>query len=261
MKILTDWKDGRKDEMNNMADKNYKLTNAELKTVKGFKTEGKSWALIRDDMFYTYTDGFALTKASLTQQYHRWKYAQDAPENPKKGTWELSETILLIEMYNAGVPSSIMATTMNRKTVSIRTKLFGLRKAKEEGTLKLITKKGRKKQVKILKTLPTETQLEIAESFTIPKVIKVENESTSELIIAECQSISNMLIAKNKQYGDSVSQPVRIFSKANSSEQIKVRIDDKISRLVRGDDSLEPDEDIIDDLIGYLILLKIQMNK
>ncbi len=86
-------------------------------------------------------------------------------------------------------------------------------------------------------------------------------DKTAQDIVTQCQFICDLLLSKNKQYGDSVSNPIRVFSKADSSEQIKVRIDDKISRLVRGDDSLETDEDIIDDLIGYLILLKIQMKK
>jgi hypothetical protein len=47
---------------------------------------------------------------------------------------------------------------------------------------------------------------------------------------------------------------VRIFSKADPEEQIRVRIDDKLSRLARGHDA---GEDVILDLLGYLILLRI----
>ena len=72
-----------------------------------------------------------------------------------------------------------------------------------------------------------------------------------------CDDIREWLISKNEQYGDSALDPVRIFSKASPSEQIRVRIDDKISRLVRGDDRIEADEDIVDDMIGYLILYKV----
>lgn len=67
--------------------------------------------------------------------------------------------------------------------------------------------------------------------------------------------ITNMLIDKNRKYGNSALEPVRIFSKADSIEQIKVRIDDKLSRLKN--QQTDEDEDVIDDLIGYLILLKI----
>jgi hypothetical protein len=64
-----------------------------------------------------------------------------------------------------------------------------------------------------------------------------------------------MLLEKNRRYGDSALNPVRIFSKATSSEQILVRLDDKLSRLRSS--QLDDDEDVINDLIGYLILLKI----
>ena len=50
-----------------------------------------------------------------------------------------------------------------------------------------------------------------------------------------------------------------MFSKVNKDEQLKVRIDDKLSRLMRGNDSMEADEDIVKDLIGYLALLLIAM--
>ena len=67
--------------------------------------------------------------------------------------------------------------------------------------------------------------------------------------------IAAMLIDKNKRYGDSALNPVRVFSKANPVEQLLVRIDDKLSRISRG--KAEDDEDPIDDLLGYLVLLKI----
>ena len=71
--------------------------------------------------------------------------------------------------------------------------------------------------------------------------------------------LHNMLMAKNKKYGNSALEPVRIFSKADAKEQIKVRIDDKLSRIYTASE-LE-DEDVIDDLLGYLILLKIADGK
>ena len=75
------------------------------------------------------------------------------------------------------------------------------------------------------------------------------------------EEVVEMLLEKNKQYGDSVLSPNRIFSKASQDEQIKVRIDDKLNRLMLGDDSMESDEDIIKDLIGYLILLLVSQRR
>jgi len=71
------------------------------------------------------------------------------------------------------------------------------------------------------------------------------------------EMIIDFLLEKNDQYGDSALEPNRIFSQADTAEQIKVRIDDKINRLVMGTDNLEKDDDILKDLIGYLILLLV----
>jgi hypothetical protein len=71
--------------------------------------------------------------------------------------------------------------------------------------------------------------------------------------------IADMLLNKNEKYGNSALEPKRIFSKASSVEQILVRIDDKLSRISNQND--DEDEDVINDLIGYLILLKIAKDK
>lgn len=65
--------------------------------------------------------------------------------------------------------------------------------------------------------------------------------------------IADLLIAKNKQYANSALDPIRVFSKADRTEQLRVRADDKLSRIRNGDVS----EDAVMDLCGYLILMKI----
>lgn len=76
------------------------------------------------------------------------------------------------------------------------------------------------------------------------------------LIREECDGIKKLLLEKNAKYGNSAVQPKRIFSKQNSIEQIKVRIDDKLSRIQNiGLDT--PDEDTLKDLTGYLVLLRV----
>jgi hypothetical protein len=64
--------------------------------------------------------------------------------------------------------------------------------------------------------------------------------------------IADLLIAKNKAYGDAALNPIRVFSKSDRIEQLNVRIDDKISRIQRGTDF--EDEDTVRDLAGYLVL-------
>ena len=71
-----------------------------------------------------------------------------------------------------------------------------------------------------------------------------------------CDSIKALLISKNEKYGDSALQPLGLFSKLNSAEAIKARIDDKLSRIANVGLS-DATEDTLDDLIGYLLLLKI----
>lgn len=86
--------------------------------------------------------------------------------------------------------------------------------------------------------------------------LDMKYETSEQQIVDMCDRLKRMLLDKNRRYGDSALSPVRIFSKAPADEQIRVRLDDKISRLSRGDDSLE-DEDVVMDLIGYLVLLRI----
>ena len=74
---------------------------------------------------------------------------------------------------------------------------------------------------------------------------------TQELIRVECGLIQDILLEKNRKYGDSAINPCRIFSKADPLEQINVRLDDKLSRLESGQE--DEDEDVELDIIGYLI--------
>ena len=76
-----------------------------------------------------------------------------------------------------------------------------------------------------------------------------------------CDHIKELLLEKNKKYGDSALDPSRIFSKADPIEQLLVRIDDKLNRIQKGAGLLATDEDIIQDLIGYLVLLKIAIER
>lgn len=63
----------------------------------------------------------------------------------------------------------------------------------------------------------------------------------------------NILIDKNISYGNSALNPQRVFSKAAPDEQIKVRLDDKLNRMIQGKE-YPGDNDLLD-LAGYLILL------
>lgn len=77
-------------------------------------------------------------------------------------------------------------------------------------------------------------------------------------ILGECLAIAVMLVDKNRKYGDSALNPLRIFSKASPEEQILVRLDDKLSRIARG---VGENEDPIVDSLGYLVLLRIAQKR
>jgi hypothetical protein len=70
------------------------------------------------------------------------------------------------------------------------------------------------------------------------------------------QKIEDLLVAKNEKYGNSALEPLGVFSQLSAKQGLLVRIDDKLKRIKNG--SLEKDdEDVVNDLIGYLVLLKI----
>jgi len=72
-------------------------------------------------------------------------------------------------------------------------------------------------------------------------------------IDAKCLALAELLKAKNARYGDSALTPIRIASRASDDEGIRVRIDDKLSRIKNDPDN----KDTWSDLAGYIILLFI----
>lgn len=82
---------------------------------------------------------------------------------------------------------------------------------------------------------------------------------TADLIEQECFDIRDLLLDKNRKYGDSALNPLRIFARADAIEQINVRIDDKLSRIKSAQD--DDTEDAEMDLIGYLILKRVALRR
>lgn len=81
----------------------------------------------------------------------------------------------------------------------------------------------------------------------------------AEEVRAVLRTVETTLNEKNRKYGDSALNPKRLFSKASIVEQIKVRIDDKLSRL--SNQEVDEDEDVVLDLMGYLVLLRIAQTR
>jgi hypothetical protein len=78
---------------------------------------------------------------------------------------------------------------------------------------------------------------------------------TQQQLKAICNEIGDKLVEKNRKYGNSALEPKRVFSTADTDEQIKVRLDDKLSRIESG--QVDEDEDVLLDIIGYLVLLMV----
>ena len=81
-----------------------------------------------------------------------------------------------------------------------------------------------------------------------------------EQVYKVLSEITEMLVAKNEKYGNSALEPLGVFSQLSAKDGLLVRIDDKLKRIKNG--SLDKDdEDVVNDLIGYLVLLKIHANQ
>lgn len=94
--------------------------------------------------------------------------------------------------------------------------------------------------------------------------------STREYIKSISKEITELLLLKNANYGDTANNPPQIFSKLSAQEAICARLDDKLSRIKKlsinhiggiNDKTDESSKDTIKDIIGYMILLLVQIQK
>lgn len=75
-----------------------------------------------------------------------------------------------------------------------------------------------------------------------------------------CSNLADFLVEKNRAYGNSAAEPIGIFARhLDALSQIDVRIDDKLNRLKKGGEY--PGDDTIKDLVGYLILRMIVVER
>tara|TARA_R110002074_G_scaffold5347_1_gene26317 strand:- start:299 stop:736 length:438 start_codon:yes stop_codon:yes gene_type:complete len=98
--------------------------------------------------------------------------------------------------------------------------------------------------------------------YTIPNNVSLHIQTESEVFATHLDAIltdiGELLKSKNKAYGNSALKPAKIFSQLNATESLCSRIDDKLMRIKnRGIN--DATEDTVDDLIGYLLLLKMSM--
>lgn len=78
--------------------------------------------------------------------------------------------------------------------------------------------------------------------------------TSADKITAVCDGMKDLLLEKNRRYGDSALHPLQVFSRLNPSEGICIRLDDKLSRVKNADKLRKND---VSDILGYLVLLCI----
>lgn len=83
-----------------------------------------------------------------------------------------------------------------------------------------------------------------------------ELSKSQESIMEICDSIKDLLLYKNEKYGDSALRPNNIFYKGDSTNSIKIRLDDKIGRIKNCEQTRIND---VADVIGYCVLLLISI--
>lgn len=75
-------------------------------------------------------------------------------------------------------------------------------------------------------------------------------------IVEICDSMKDLLLYKNQKYGDSALNPNNIFYKGDSTNSIKIRLDDKIGRIKNCEETRIND---VADVIGYCTLLLVSI--
>ena len=81
--------------------------------------------------------------------------------------------------------------------------------------------------------------------------------NTQEKISIICDNLKEMLLEKNKNYGDSCFQPINVFFKKedfDSTDSIALRLDEKLLRLKN---SAELRKNDLADIFGYCALILI----
>ena len=180
--------------------------------------------------------------------------------------WTTKDIGQLKRLWNNKVKIREIAEKMGRTQPSVVSKISEMQK---KGLLSYRHKDGGKKRRKVqvanlTRKMPTQLgyrKKTLSDSKEYKALMGKVFNTTQDKIAKECDRIKAFLVQKNLAYGDSALAPIRIFSRADASEQLKVRIDDKLNRLMQGDSSIEADEDVVKDLIGYLVLLLIQMKE
>ena len=87
---------------------------------------------------------------------------------------------------------------------------------------------------------------------------RVEDTPTQQKIKDILSGMTDLLLYKNRKYGDSAVNPKKIFYKGDSTNSILIRLDDKIGRVMSNVEE-KPRVNDVADIIGYCTLLLVSM--
>ena len=85
-----------------------------------------------------------------------------------------------------------------------------------------------------------------------------ELSESQEKISIILDKMKDILLYKNRKYGDSALHPNNVFFKGDSTNSILIRLDDKIGRI-RNNTEEKPRINDVADIIGYCTLLLVSM--
>ena len=87
---------------------------------------------------------------------------------------------------------------------------------------------------------------------------RVEGTHTPQKIKDILSGMTDLLLYKNRKYGDSAIHPKKIFYKGDSTNSILIRLDDKLGRVMSNTEE-KPRVNDVADIIGYCTLLLVSM--
>lgn len=125
---------------------------------------------------------------------------------------------------------------------------IGFKMTIDDETKKMLTAEEKKKQKKYK---------EWEETHSDYFDVRYEKLTESQKKITEvCESMKDLLLYKNQKYGDSALNPNNVFYKGDSTNSIKIRLDDKIGRIKNCQETRIND---VADVIGYCTLLLVSI--
>lgn len=105
----------------------------------------------------------------------------------------------------------------------------------------------------------TPDDIKLSDSYMYTHTREALYTDTQQKLIDVLDGMKNLLLYKNRKYGDSAINPKKIFYKGDSTNSILIRLDDKIGRVMSNPDD-KPRVNDVADIIGYCTLLLVSMS-